>query len=381
MEIPQLNNSDILKDTIICVTGYINNDERKQHVLELLKKLKYENLKICYLTHSSYALNEISDIVDYVYFDKNNLLIKTSDYMDNLDLFDDSSYYYGVSTASIWQPFGEIKINFIAQHCPAVLSLLKDVINFSFINLFKWTILIDYDLTIPATGFRKFFEDKIKFLEQTNKKCLLYNRPTLDFIFPCIMFFQSEQLFSNDILMKHDWYKSTRNWIKHFKLGFSETITNKIFNDVYKNDIFYENISVDSKNYWGDDNYHNLTKFHFNVNQQDLNNIIKIFPYKKESGEFDFFIILINSIHKTLTIENLTIFNTNTKSIIFQLNNFEINGNCWYFNKLNQNLFNNDVLKLECKFNYDVDNYNLIEYYDLNFKDKIYKYITQLKFN
>lgn len=369
---------DILNNTIVCVTGYVNTDERKHHVLELLKKLKSENLKICYLTHSSYALNEIADNVDYVYFDTNNLLITTTDYLNNSDLFDDSSFNYGVSTATRWEDFGEIKMNFIAQHCPAVLSLLKDVVNFSFFNSFKWTVLIDYDLTTPSNGFRKFFEDKIKFLEEKNKKCLLYSRPSNDFMFPCIMFFQSETLYNSDILMKHDWYKSPRDWIKNFKLGFSESITNTIFDNIYGHDIIYKNISDDSKNYWNDENYHNLTKFAFNLNNDTLINIIKILPCKKENGGFDFFIVLINTDHNQLIIEDLTILNTKTNSIIFHLHDFKINGCSWHFCPLNKNLFDEDVLQLKYKFNYGNESRDLIENYNLKFAEKIHKYIMSL---
>jgi len=369
-----------MKDVLICVTGHANTEDRKSTVIKLLKSLKSKNLNVCYLTHCSDYLDEIVKYADYLYFDNNNLLIHTGDYVNNSDLFDQDSIYYGCNEFNFSDSFGKILINQIPPHCPAVLILQKNAVHISFVNSFKWTIMVDYDVKEPTNGFLNYFQDKIEFLEKNDKKCLMYTIPNRFYDFACIMIFQSEKLFQNELLMKYDWYTSPRNWIKHFKLGLSEFITQIIFKNVFKNDLVKVSLIEDCKKYWNTDNHNEITIYTYTGYKQ-FANIAKIFPYKKKEGGYLLIIYLQNNTHNLFQLNNFVVENVSKNTVLYERNKFDLQPSCWFFDSLNSNLFDfNDTLRLKYDTNYDNESKTITEIYDLNTIDKIHDYIMHMEF-
>lgn len=370
---------NILDQTIVCVTGYVDNESKKNHVLELLSSLKEEELNVCYLTHSPQYLSEISSLVDYVYYDSNNMIIDRTDFTNNADLFDEKSYDNGFMCHTEYQSFGVFKNNFIANHCPAVLILFKNLINFSRINNFTWVVLLDYDLVNPNVGFKKYIIEKLNFLVKNSKTCFTYIRPDNDFIFPCVTIFKLDELNLNDILFKENWDRSVRDWISCWKLGFSETIIQKFLQRSYANKLHIENIVDDSKKYWGVDDYISTTKFSFAHSDYQ---VIKITP-AIVNDKYILILYLQNMSQYSLMIHELSIINSSTNKVIYTVTNKHCDPNTWHLYTLDTSLYNlHDTLILNYEIRYNSEKTKIgKEIYNLNYIDNIYNHLMSIKFN
>lgn len=361
-----------MDDVLVCILGHINNELKKQNDLQLLLGLKKENLKTCYITHSPQSLNEISEVSDFVFYDKNNLFIKSTDYINNSDLFDETSFDYGYSNYYNFFSYGCMNLNRVAAHNPAVLISFKNAINISFFNSFKWVVIIHYDLEYPTLGFYNLIKEKLEVLKNNNKSCFIYKRNDHSYFWPDFVLLSTDKIINNELLMKTDWYTSARNWVKYFKLGVTETILEKIFDTSFNNEIIKELIENDCKKYWNVQDYKCLDKF--SVGNYDFTYIIKILPFKTD--HYSFYIYIGNLTNETLTVKSLKI-KTNDK-IIYYITNSEHGGCTWNINELDKNQFDlNETLCLEYEIMQGGRTENIIEQYDLKNTDKIYNYIVR----
>jgi hypothetical protein len=361
---------------LVVVSGHVTDEEKKDYVVQLLDTLKKENLNLCYVTHASNYLEELSKRVDFLYYDKNNLLMSDADYLTHSNLLDATSYNYGVFYRWNNLPFGKVIMNTIVKHGPAVVILTKNAIDIANSNHFKWIVFIEYDIILPKNGFAQFIRDKLALLISNNKKCLLYQRPDAAFIYPGILIFTPEDILTHSMFLKTDWYSSAKNWISTWKLGFSETVIQNILTSVFKNDILEYNIAEDAKQYWGVDHY---SKLHI-YSQAHTQPVIRLIPHKQDEN-FLLNVFISNIDHNTLHISNLTVYNKSNNSIIYNITNKTMNAGEWWYFTLTSTLYDStDIIELQYTSNINGMTTEKLSY-DMKYIDNIYNYICRFESN
>jgi len=370
-----INTNEIL----VVVAGHINNEQKKEHVLDLLSHLKAEGLKTCYVTHTPMFIEKISENTDFVFYDKNNLLIEYKDFVENCDVFDTTALEYGHNYFWADTGFGSTTTNYVTPHSGAVMVLLKNAIDIANSNHFKWIVFLEYDIVPPNCGFSEFIKEKIFLLNENNKKCLLYPRPEVGILYPGILIFQPNEINRHEIFLRTDWYSSPRKWLTTWKLGTSEEITDKILNYVFTGSTLEHNIQEDAKKYWNSDNYY--TEIHRYASRHILfSNRVELIPYKHED-KFYLTLYIINDNDFPVTITNLKIVNTSRNSTIYQMDDKIINDKQWFIDFLHESLYNtNDVLYFEYTINLGKETYTHKITYDLNHIEKLYNYVSKFEF-
>lgn len=368
-----IDNNDIL----VVVAGHINNVEKKNYVVDLLNKLKKDGLKVCYVTHSPMYIDTLSEQVDYLYYDKNNLVINHQDYLDNCYLLDNTFMEYGLSHFYANCGSAKININGIAHHCPALTILLKNGIDIANTNHFKWIVFIEYDLVMPDCGFQKFIHDKINILIENDKKCLLYNQKNRGYIYPGILIFNPHEVLNHPIFLKNNWYSSTHEWIKTWKLGFSESITEQVLRYSFNNNILYNDLEIDVKKYWNKYNCNNLNLF-CELTSTSYHQIITLLPFKK-NNQTSLALYLYNSNNFAISIKNLIVFNKSQNKIIYEFKNKTMEIHTWFIDILCSSLYSNDD---EIQIKYDIDDIIFREEkHSMKYIENVYNYICKLEFN
>jgi hypothetical protein len=117
-----------------------------------------------------------------------------------------------------------------SPHSKSALSLLRNGIITSNYNNYTWTIYLEYDLPIPEKGFKSFIEKHIQELKDHDKKFFYYRNTTngCNFLWGGFIIFDTESIFNSNKLLKTKWYKSKKEWIKTWYLGFFESIIENI---------------------------------------------------------------------------------------------------------------------------------------------------------
>jgi len=152
---------------------------KKEFAIETLKHLQDNNIDVCISTHCNKYLEELSLYAKYIIYDYNNELVVVKDFLDNIDLIDDSCNINGsVDNFFTFDYSGDSPVasRFIPgpEHSKPALILLRNGVQVAHSNQYKWVIYLEYDLPIPIGGYKKFIEDKISILENNNKECFYY---------------------------------------------------------------------------------------------------------------------------------------------------------------------------------------------------------------
>ena len=150
-------------------------------------------------------------------------------------MIDDDCEKFGVSTYRRYESFGTVIERFPGSpHSKSALLLLKNGLNVSYLNHYKWTIYLEYDIKSPILGYKNFLDNIVNNLESSGKKCFYYeNTNNYVFLWGGLFVFDTERLYNNKILMNTDWFSSSRNWIKTFKLGFFESVVEFLFSESF----------------------------------------------------------------------------------------------------------------------------------------------------
>lgn len=374
---------------LVVFCSHVDSEQKKETVINTLKELKNDNLDVCFSTHSYQYMDEISKYVKYVVYDNNNQFILKSDYLSNSDLIGPDYFKYGVSSYKRYESFGTVlELNPGSPHSKSALSLLKNGVAISHLNNYKWTIYLEYDIKKPVLGYKNFFDNHIKSLENDNKKCFYYNNSgNFQFLWGGFFLFDTERVFNNRLLVNTDWYSSTRNWIETFKLGFFESIVENIL----KNSFFQEEISNlliadSSMKIWGIEKYIDLQRHHyeetFYSGEYDLKRFfnVNMYPAVQEDG---FFLVLfahnLNGNTK-INIKELKIKSLEQDLILRDILEIPVNG--WYYEKIDiTNFDENDIIKLTCTYGNDIDFFDFSEEIKVKHIKNIHDKLLRIELN
>ena len=159
---------------LVIFSAHVDNENKRDETIKTLKHLKESNIDVCLSTHSNLYLDELSQYVKFIIYDKNNEFLTLQDYIDNSKYIDDVQKY-GYPNGKTFHNFGHVSITTPGSpHSKCALSLLRNGVMISELNNYKWTIYLEYDIKIPRLGFKSFFDYYIDKLVESGKKCFHY---------------------------------------------------------------------------------------------------------------------------------------------------------------------------------------------------------------
>lgn len=376
-------------DYLVVFCSHVDSEQKKETVINSLKELKNEGVDVCFSTHSPQYLDEISEYVKYTIYDNNNQFILKNDYLLNSDLIDSDYFKYGVSSYKRYESFGVVtELNPGSPHSKSALSLLKNGISVSYLNNYKWTIYLEYDIKKPIIGYKNYFDDKIKSLTNNNKKCFYYNNSNnFQFLWGGLFIFDTNRVFNNNLLMNVDWYSNSRNWINTFKLGFFESVVEDILkNSFFEEEITNRLIADDSLDIWGITKYIDLQKYHYEETfydgEYDLKRFFNINMYPSVNGEKTLLVLFAHNLNgnTTVNVQDLIIKSLNQTLLI--KNNLTIPINGWYYETIDVTNFNqNDIVKLTCTYGNDTHFLEVSEEIKIKHIKNIYDKLLRIDFN
>ena len=324
------------KRYLVILCSHVDSEKKKNKVVETLKHLKDEGIDVCFSSHSSDYLEEISSHSKFTIFDSNNEFITKNSYLQNGDLLDDDFAKYGLSFDVQSHSFGKVIDHKTGSpHSKSALSLLKNGVSVSESNFYEWTIYLEYDIPIPLNGFRSFFEERLDLLEKNDKNCFYYlnDTPNFKFLWGGFFMYKTKQVSENIKLMKTDWFSNSRNWVSSWKLGFFESIVEYVLNETFGGSIINRKITEDSKLEWGIDSYLDLSKFKFEETffkkENSLDQRLRIGVYPSfVDGKYKLFLYVYNRTDDgEILITRLTIKGDDKN--IFEINDFSLPSFCW----------------------------------------------------
>jgi len=330
------------KDYIVILSAHIDSEDKKNLLIDNLKRFAAQNIDVCVSTHSNQYMDEIAKYVKYFIYDYNNEYITFNDFLLNSNIIDENYGKYGNNTYILSHEFGRTIQYFPgSQHSKAALILLKNGINIAKSYNYKWSIYLEYDIKEPTIGFKDLFENDILELNKLHKKCKYYSCPKngdLNFLWGGYFIFNTDEMYNNPTFNKTNWHLNKENWIKTFNIGFFESIVETLINETYdQSDIICQDINEITNKIWNESDYlkissfkiHDSQKFKKEILTNDL--IVKIFPCKTDDN-FDIYLYMYNFSESDFIIEKLEIFKNSDK--IYSNYNHIINSNYWYIHEI-----------------------------------------------
>lgn len=368
------------KNYLLVLASYIDNDSKRDIVVDTLKCLKEENVDVCLVMHSNKYTDDIIPYVKYMYYDNDNEYITLESFSEYHELLNDENCSKGKNkldrpvanwlAGNNWYVLDYSK----PEYTKSALSLIRNGNLIAYSQNYEWTIYLEWDIPVPIGGYKKLIEEKILLLKSENKKCFYYefDKYEIKLKWPGIIIFDSKELYNSDII-NNNWHTSTYNWIKYWGNTSFEYCVNHLIDNTFGNNVIVRSISDECETLWGITNYIDLSRS-YNLHNRDTSNfILKICP-KKIDDIYELYLIMFSPIDNTnAEILNLQVY-YDEKNII-NYKKFRINPGGWYLEKL-PNIENVESVKLL----YQLDNKSSQKQQTLLSKsiDKMYKYIINL---
>jgi len=375
---------------LVIFCSHVDSEQKKEVVIETLKELRDEFIDVCFSTHSLQYLDEISQHVKFTIYDSNNEYVLKNDYLSNTDLIGEDFFNFGISSYNKGESFGNVlDFNPGSPHSKSALILLKNGLVISKSNHYKWTIYLEYDIPSPEFGYKKFFEDRISLLKDSNKKCYYYNNDWNDdqfrFLWGGFFIFDTNAVFGNKLMTETDWFSNRRSWIKTFKIGWFESVVEYILNSSFTTEeIINKPITEDCYKEWGISNYSELSRFKYeqtyykNKNDSRKFFTVNLYPAKKE----DRYVIVLFSYNShpdyQINVKNLMI--KNSESDILLVENLSVSNRGWYFQivELEKNI--TGILELSCYIDNGLETITYNEELNLDHIENIHNKLRRIEF-
>ncbi len=216
---------DNKKILAIC-TGHQNNDAKVEHLKNLLSRIKKDGVDVCYCTHTPYRIDEISDLVKFVYYDSDNKFPTEQELVDSLSDIDENKI---TGTYHFFRTLGgrQYKKFFWESHNRSALSNFKNGVSIACQLGYEWITFFDYDIMIPPKNLSEYLEDSIELLESQGLNGLFYmcDGPRTGYIWP-MLYVCRPQIFSEHPDFSNPWQRSSKDYYINFgNICFEEIIT------------------------------------------------------------------------------------------------------------------------------------------------------------
>jgi len=214
----------------ICV-GHQDQDYKVDYLLKILKKVKEEGGDICYGTHSSFRLNEISDYCDYIIYDKNNEYLDDNFFFQNCQSIE-GGVFSGRFIYTYRPTDGIILTNlFSTSHNKPCMVNIKNVMSIAKSNDYEWVVFFEYDSLLPDGNLHEKVKKRIRVLENTYKSGYGYISEDMrkGLLFPHL-FISRTDVFYND----KDFVKPFRTKLQFLKT-YGNLVTEEILSRIFSN--------------------------------------------------------------------------------------------------------------------------------------------------
>ena len=360
---------------LITTYSYINSDEDWKCTSKLLNHLVDNNMDVAVLTHSDKFLTELSKLCKYVYYNKNNTLVKFKDCLSNINSLNaDNMCSYGYSW--IWQSFefGSFYKNFLeTPHTPACLKLLKMGINVAKENNYKWIVIIHDDCEIPKLGFKNFIEEKIIELEQKNKDWFyIYNHISL-VSYP-VTIINVNCIYNIPELFETKWDMDKSSFIKNFGFGFYENILDLLCKKYCKNGYISEQLDLTLEKYYINNQIIDVKTSTLEFERYIF---VHIVPYKKNE-KFYLTYFSFSKFNKKIDLKNIRVFKN--EHIILKKDYVDLHPFTWeLFSFESINFSNKDLIKLSYSVLYNDKEYFYEESFIYENVEQIYNKLLKIE--
>lgn len=215
------------------VTSFQNSDEKVEHVISFIEKLKSMGVDICFSTHVGNGLDRISKLCEYVIFDNDNNPVKLPDAVEVIGSFPEHNLSKFYTFKSYWLGQTNLIINnrFVEYHVKPALSLLKNGVLEAKKYGYDWIVYMEYDTLLPENGFdlKGYFENLSVELEKKNLKGLFYLCEGEDgfrnnVVWPFMLLGKTDLFTENEELMSN-WDRSEKTFFQTYgNLSFEEIL-------------------------------------------------------------------------------------------------------------------------------------------------------------
>ena len=374
---------------LVIFSAHVDSEIKKTETIKTLKHLKELNIDVCLSTHSALYLDELSEYVKYVVYDKNNEFLTLQDYIDNSKYIDDVAKY-GYPNGKTFHNFGHVSMSMPGSpHSKCALSLIRNGVMISELNNYKWTIYLEYDVKIPELGFKHFFDYHIDKLVVSGKKCFYYETKfdNFNFLWGGPFVFETSSVFNNQKFMKNDWYSNNQNWIKEWYIGFFESIIEHTINSSFnKNEILSEIIQDNFKKFWDVNDLSELGKFNYEETFYNKNKYLRkilefhLYPNIDNNGNRELYLYCNNRGGLEVNLHKILVYSDNTLHI--NQKNKIVNPYSWFYTPIDiSGLTDNDTIILSWKGSIDNQDYTTTESIKISDLEDVHKNIMNITFN
>lgn len=373
---------------LVILCAHIDSEIKRDTIIDTLIHLKKENVDVCLSLHTTDYLDEISKYCKFVIYDNNNEFLLFQDYINNAHHIDEP-HKYGYPNGNSRHDFFSTQISMPGSpHSKSALSLLRNGTIISESNGYKWTIYLEYDISIPKLGFKSFIETHIKDMETSNKKCFYYNNifDEFNFLWGGFFIFNTSKVFQYDKFIKNKWYKNKDNWITEWYLGFFESIVEYIFKHVFSGDeTIIKVIQDDAQNFWNVNKVSEISKFRyeetFYKNDIYLRKVLQIHLYPEFKNNNTYLhLYCYNRGDETVIFEKILIYGNN--HLYHNETDKKILPYHWFVLPLNyEKTLEEDTIVLEWSAKINNEQYSNIERLNTKNLIDVHNNILQIKFD
>lgn len=359
---------------VVCVLSYIKNDIDGVGVCEFLQSLKNEGIDVIFCTHSNKYLDRASELCKYVYYNSDNMLIKFSDFIENVADLDDNTYTsWGHSWR--WHPFefGEYSENSCnSPHSAACLKLYKMGLSIAKENNYEYMITIEADVRLPACGLKKMIEDKIVLMEGCGKRAY-YIVNDISLIPNPMHIVGVSDLYGVSELYESGWDISKSDYIKNFGYGFAESIVKRLIDKYVHNGVYVDKLETVMSEYYSDSGISNGSVM---MNNIDRGLIVHIVPYIS-NGEYRPMFFCFNLSGETISLRHIRIY---CNEELMYSNNIELSNMGWFSHNISDKRFKDtDNICLRYVYLNNGTERAVKESYKYGDSDKIYDKVMRFK--
>jgi hypothetical protein len=374
---------------LVIFAAHVDSEIKKNKTIKTLKHLKELNIDVCLSTHSGLYLDELSQYVKFVIYDKNNKFLKLQDYVDN-SKYIDAFNKYGNPNGKTFYDFGHVSMSIPGSpHSKCALSLIRNGVIISELNNYQWTIYLEYDVKIPELGFKHFFEYHINELVVSGKKCFHYETKfdNFNFLWGGPFVFETRSVFNNEKFIKNDWYSSNANWVKEWHIGFFESILEYVIYNTFNSDeIISEIIQNNYKKFWDVNDLSELGEFNYEETFYSKNKYLRktlefhLYPNIDNNGNKKLYLYCNNRGDTKVNLNQILVYSDNILHL--NIKNKIVNSRNYFLIPMDVSKLNSDdTVILSWTGSIDNEHYTTTESIKISDLENVHKNIMNITFN
>lgn len=232
-----------MENFLFICTGHQSTQDKIKHVESLLSTLKNQGGSVCYTTHVSDGLSKISELCDYIVYDRDDYFPDEEQLLEALpdipDCLLDPSQYLFYNFGSF-----ELRWKWVRSHSKPALANFKNGLDVAKSHGFEWIVYLEYDTILPPINVVDYFDNKIKELVLQGMDGHFYLLPGTPCVWP-FFFVCRTDIFVKDENFYSAWQTSNIEYFKKIGLLPIEELLLRIAS---KSKVVFESLESVNKN-------------------------------------------------------------------------------------------------------------------------------------